>query len=108
MTTFAITYTYDERTAARDELRPAHRAHLRGLHDDGVLLASGPLAPGALVVEQGRTEALHAAAGALLLVRADSAEEAVRLLDDDPFWTGGLISTRTARPWDPVIGPWAG
>ncbi|MBC7550825.1 MAG: hypothetical protein H7269_08010, partial [Cellulomonas sp.] len=44
MTTFAVQYTYDDRDARRDEVRPAHRAFLADLFDAGSLLASGPLA----------------------------------------------------------------
>lgn len=91
---FAVTYEYDERAGARDAVRPDHRAFLRRLNDEGVLLASGPLsgAPGP---------------GALLLLRADDEAAALRTLDEDPFGVAGLVADRTVRGWDPVIGPWA-
>jgi uncharacterized protein len=93
MTVFAVQYTYDDRTDRRDEVRPEHRSFLSGLERSGSLLASGPWADGP--------------PGALLLVSAQSAEAAERLLDDDPFRREGLISGRTVREWTPVFGPWS-
>ena len=93
MPTYAVTYEYDDRAALRDELRPAHRFFLRALLEDGVLLASGPL---------GTT-----GPGALIVLSADSADAALAVLDADPFRTAGLIASRQAREWDPVLGPWA-
>jgi uncharacterized protein len=92
MTVFAVQYTYDDRTARRDEVRPEHRAYLGRLHDEGTLLASGPWSDGD--------------PGALLLVRAGSAGEVERLLDADPFAREGLVRARTLREWTPVFGPW--
>lgn len=94
MTTFAVQYTYDDRDARRDEVRPAHRAFLAGLFDAGSLLASGPLADDGGV------------SGALLIIVADSDERAADLLDDDPFVRDGLIAARVIRAWTPVYGPW--
>ncbi len=92
MAIFAVSYEYDSRTSAQDVLRPEHRAFLRSLLDDGRLLASGPWTDGA--------------AGALLLVRAADGPAALAMLDADPFWGAGFIAHRTARGWNPVIGPW--
>ncbi len=96
MPAFAVLYEYDDRHAERDRTRPEHRTFLHGLHDRGVLLASGPWAG-----------ADAEPPGALLLLRAGSADDAVAALDDDPFVRAGLVVRRTAREWDPVIGPWA-
>lgn len=99
MSVFAVHYTYDHRTAERDQVRPAHRAFLAGLHDDGTLLASGPYG--------GPTTGLEAEPdGALLLVRADDAAACERVLDADPFALSGLVAQRAVRPWTPVFGPW--
>lgn len=95
MTIFAVEYTYDvQRTADLDELRPAHREFLGGLHDEDVLLSSGPWLD-------------NAAPGALLLVRADDSTAAGRILDDDPFQRAKLITHRRIRAWQPVFGPFA-
>lgn len=92
MSTFAVEYTYDAaRSADADRIRPEHRAFLRDLLDQGRLLASGPW-----VDEQ---------PGALLLVVADDVLAVTELLDADPFHHAGLITSRTIRRWNPVIGP---
>ncbi len=86
----AVFYTYD--SARADDLaavRPKHRDFLRSLREEGKLLASGPLSPG----------------GALIVVRARAEEEALVLLDGDPMRTAGLVTKRSARMWEPVIGP---
>ncbi len=93
MTVFAVEYTYDAaRTDDVATLRPEHREFLRGLLEQGALLASGPWLD-------------NAAPGALLLVVAPDMDAAQRLLDDDPFHRAHLVSKRTLRPWNPVIGP---
>lgn len=93
MTTFAVTYVYDDRACDRDIHRPAHRGFLGGLYAAGVLLASGPVSVGDMQ-------------GALLVVRADSVEAAEALLDADPFHTEGLVSSRAVAEWTVVFGPW--
>lgn len=91
---FAVTYTYDPNAAeTADRIRPEHRAFLAALAQTGDLVASGPWCDGA--------------AGALLLLRAASGEAAAELLDADPFRAAGVISERTIRRWDPVIGVFA-
>ena len=87
---FAVTYTYVQDPALLDEHRPDHRAFLRGLHEAGSLLLSGPLG--------------GEPAGGLLILRGESAEEVLALLDQDPFRTVGAIAARAVRPWDVVIG----
>jgi len=94
MTTFAVQYTYDDRAARLDEVRPEHRAFLAGLYAAGSLLASGPLA------DDG------GAPGALLIVAAASDLQAAELLDADPFARDGLIAARVIRAWVQVYGPW--
>lgn len=93
---FAVTYAYSDDVALRDRVRPDHRTFLRGLLDAGVLAASGPLEAGG-----------GSPAGALLVVRADDQAGALTALDDDPFQRSGVVTTRSARAWTPVSGPWA-
>jgi uncharacterized protein len=87
MAIFAVTYVYTSDTDTRDQLRPEHRAFLSA--QDGLLL-SGPTDDD----------------GALLVWEAKSAAEIEEILDDDPFWTAGLISERAVVGWTPVLGPW--
>ncbi|MCI6573655.1 MAG: YciI family protein [Actinomycetaceae bacterium] len=91
-TIFAIRYVYDpERSDDLARLRPEHRTFLRTLYDDGELLASGPL---------GENEAL-------IIMEADSADAALGLLNPDPLHRAGIVASRSAHRWQPVIGPWA-
>lgn len=86
-----VSYVYDP--AAEEAIsaaRPAHREFLAGLHARGDLIASGPWVGGP--------------AGAYLLMKADSGEHALEILEADPFHTAGLILERTVQEWNPVIG----
>ena len=95
MAIYAVTYTYAANsTEARDQHRPAHREDVGKLSEEGVNLVSGPFGPGD-------------APGALLLLRADSAEAALAYTEPDPFRTEGLVSDVSVREWIPVVGPLA-
>ncbi|MCP2266795.1 YciI family protein [Promicromonospora thailandica] len=89
MSIYAVSYTYTDDVATRDEVRPSHRDFLRALNADGVVRASGPVDGGV---------------GALVIVEAGSAPEALQILDADPFATRGVIAERSVRAWDIVIG----
>ncbi|WP_454294870.1 YciI family protein [Salana multivorans] len=90
--TFAVEYDYTGSPEAMSEVRPEHRAFLRGLLESGQLLASGPLPD---------------VPGALLLVRGEDEAAALALLAPDPFQVAGFVAEVRVRRWDPVIGPWA-
>ncbi|PID98055.1 MAG: hypothetical protein CSA82_01395 [Actinobacteria bacterium] len=93
MSVFIVEYVYPSHSAEQlADIRPAHRDFLSALHDKGINLASGPWAEGA--------------PGALLIIRANSAEKALEFLNDDPFYSAGLIAKRNIREWTPVIGSW--
>lgn len=94
MATFAVRYTYDQRTDLQDELRPEHRAYLRGLAEHGLLHGSGPFSDGA--------------PGALLVFEATDRDALDTLLAGDPFARAGVIAEVEVRAWTLVIGPWAG
>mgnify|MGYP001789585216 CR=1 FL=1 len=87
---YAVEYRYvtdkDEEMAA---VRPSHRAFNGRLADEGRPLAAGP------------SVGTH---DALIVVRAEDADGALALPDDDPFHVAGLIAERTPREWNPVIG----
>lgn len=105
MAIYAIEYEYDPRADVVEAHRPAHRAFLRDLFEQGVVLASGPTRGGVLREDAAGTTEATAPDGALLLVRADSPADALGLLDDDPFRLTGLLVARSAREWYPVVGP---
>ncbi|WP_369373354.1 YciI family protein [Promicromonospora sp. Populi] len=89
MSTYAVSYTYTDDVAKRDEVRPSHREFLLALNADGVVRASGPVDGGI---------------AALIIVEAQSAEAALTILDADPFAVEGVIAERGVRQWDVVIG----
>jgi uncharacterized protein len=91
MALHAVIYRYADDAAALDEHRPRHRDHLRKLNEAGHLLVSGPLAEGG-------------GPGALLIFRAESAEQVAQWLDSDPFKVLGLIVEREIRAWNPAFG----
>ncbi|NAZ88007.1 YciI family protein [Kineococcus indalonis] len=83
---FVATYAYTPDTAARDEVRPAHREWLGGLGERLVL--SGP------------TDA----EGAFLVFDAPDAAAVESLLDEDPFHGRGIVAERRVVGWTPVKG----
>lgn len=93
MRLYVIEYEYDPTlTSLIHDGRPAHRTFLRALHEKGTLIASGFL----------RDDAMNE--GALIVLRAASARDALALLEDDPFNTAGFILSRRVREWEPTIG----
>lgn len=74
-----------ERLAAR----PAHRARLARLREEGSLLAAGPWADGS---------------GALLVLTVERPElDAV--LEADPYYRTPGVEVTAIREWTPVVGP---
>lgn len=68
-----------------------HRAYLRTLHDQGILLASGPFDP-------------RSGGGLLLRIDDDGAQDALdRIRDGDPFSQKG-IAQYELLVWAPTIG----
>lgn len=90
MALFAVIYRYSEDTASLDQHRPEHREYIRSKVGKGVI-ASGPMTtsegPGALILCSGNDEAD---------VRA--------LMDKDPFFELGLVTSREIAPWNLVMG----
>ncbi|AYF74847.1 hypothetical protein D7D52_14305 [Nocardia yunnanensis] len=90
MAVFAVHYVYSDATVpGRDEHRPAHRAWLNALVDEGVVLTSGPYPDGS---------------GALILVRADSLDAVSELFENDPFQREGLLTDKRIVEWVPTMG----
>lgn len=89
MTFFAVQYSYVDDAEALNALRPTHREYLSSLPQ---LVAGGAYAD---------------SPGALLVMRGESEDEILAVLDGDPFWTGKLITQRSIKPWRPVLGVFA-
>jgi hypothetical protein len=66
-----------------------HAAFITALHDQGCVLLVGPL-----------EDAPHA----LLIVRADSADEVAHRLADDPWSASGHLKTTLLAPWTLRLG----
>lgn len=67
----------------------AHAAFMDALHEEGFAVLVGPL------------EGAHKA---LLILRAESAEEIERRLADDPWTRNGLLRTTEIAPWTLRLG----
>ena len=94
MTVFAVHYRYVNQPDVVTANRPAHRDFLRGLLEQGTVLAAGAYPDGP--------------AGALLILRGDSEEQIAGLLAADPFQQLGLVQGCQIRAWGQAMGPWAG
>ncbi len=81
-----IEYLQDKEKIAA--VRPTHRQYLASLKAKGQLAASGPFTDDS---------------GALIVYEAESAAEAERLLQGDPFHANGIFLKWVLRPWNPVI-----
>ncbi len=90
MAIFAVQYTYLDDADLVQEHRPEHREFLTKQHEEGRVLLSGPK--------------VSEPAGALIIVRADSAAEVAELMDADPFNAYGIITERSITEWNVVIG----
>lgn len=94
MTIFAVTYSYGGPVEVLNEHRPAHRAYLGELAQQGKVMGSGPFTD-------------DGAAGALLVFSAESAQEVHDILADDPLVVHGAVTEHSVREWSINIGPWA-
>lgn len=90
MAIFAVQYTYIDDAELVQKHCPEHREFLTKKHEEGHVLLSGPK-----VAEP---------AGALVIVRGDSADEVGKLMDGDPFNNYGIITDRSITEWNVVIG----
>ena len=90
MAIFDVEYTYIDNAELIQKHRPEHRAFLSEQREAGTVLLSGPKT----------TEP----ASALIIVRANTTEEAGRILDADPFNDHGIITPRAIAEWNVVIG----
>lgn len=92
MTYFACHYSYPDGDERIVELRPEHREFLSGLKDEGTLVASGPYVDGR--------------GSALIIIRlpeGSGTDDALAVMDEDPFHREGVLAGRDIRPWNPVL-----
>lgn len=91
MTVFAVTYAYIDDADVVTQHRPAHREYLGSLIGTAGLIASGPTKGGT-------------GASALLIFEATAASDIEALLDQDPFWTEGVVVRREILEWTVALG----
>lgn len=95
MTTFAVIYKYEADSEKITEIRPKHREFLGQLKQEGKLVGSGPFTDGD--------------GGALIVIRLPepaALDDAIALMDTDPFFVGGALEGRAFHTWDPVLNIW--
>ena len=88
MSHWVLEYRYVD-PDARARVRPDHLAYMAGLHDRGRVVMGGPVGDGS---------------GALVVLRADSAEEVRAIIADDPYTAAGVAADHVVRPWTAAIG----
>ncbi len=94
MSIFAVTYSYGGPVEVLNEHRPAHRAYLGELAQQGKVMGSGPFTD-------------DGAAGALLVFSAESADEVKAILAEDPLIVQGAVTEHSIREWSINTGAWS-
>ncbi|MEM6680701.1 MAG: YciI family protein [Pseudomonadota bacterium] len=84
----------DEAAKIRDQLMPNHLAHIEKTVDS--LWLAGPLFDADKVV------------GSLLIFKADSAEQALEMAKQDPYYEAGIWASMEARRFVGAAGDWVG
>lgn len=91
MKTFAVFTHFVEGAAdKRAPHREAHLAHLRELHERGMLLLGGAL--------------MNPMDAGLLIFRAESKEDIEKVLADDSYAKNGIWQRIEIRDWNVVVG----
>jgi uncharacterized protein YciI len=85
---FAAIIEYSQDKEKIQAVRPEHRQYLASLKAKGQLAVAGPFTDDS---------------GALIVYEAESAAEAERLLQADPFHANGIFLKWALRPWNPVM-----
>ena len=83
--------TAEDYLAKREPYREAHLARIAGLRQQGLVVGGGP-AP------DGRS--------ADLFYRVQQAEDITRLIEEDPYWTGGVWTAYNPRSFSQFLEPW--
>lgn len=89
MARFVLELEFGVDDEKRLEVRPAHREYLRGLHDQGVLIAAGPFADDT---------------GALLVYEVPDETALRAILDGDPYYQHKVMREVSVREWSVVFG----
>ena len=85
-----VAYDRPNSVAQRLELRPAHLEHLKSLGD--TLVLAGPF-----------LDAAGAMIGSIMVVEAETLEQARDIFAGDPFMAHNLFDSVTIKPWKLTI-----
>lgn len=85
---FAAVIEYLKDPAKVAEIRPSHREYLGGLLKEGKLVAAGPFIDDS---------------GALIIYEASNRNDAIQLIQNDPFYHAGIFLNYQLRPWNAVL-----
>jgi uncharacterized protein len=85
---WAVFHEYLQDPALVQATRPAHRAYLTKLLEEGKLVCAGPFTDDS---------------GALIVYEAESVAETEQLIQGDPFHSAGVFLRWTIKPWKTVF-----
>jgi uncharacterized protein YciI len=80
-----VSYIGDAKKVA--SVRPAHRAFMSNLGEQGRLVAGGPLTDGS---------------GAIFIYEADNLDAAEAIFAKDPYTLAGVVASHTMQAWEIV------
>jgi uncharacterized protein len=90
MKTFVLELKFDKNNERRLEIRPAHRAFLARLYEEGTLVMAGPLADDS---------------GAIQVLQAESLDHLETVLAADPNSIEGVVTRVSVREWVTIFPP---
>ncbi len=84
---FATVFRYDNKEKI-SEIRPDHREYLGNLHAQGKLHTAGPFTDDS---------------GSLIVYDVETEQEAIDLIEADPFHEAGIFASYAIKPWKQVF-----
>jgi uncharacterized protein YciI len=87
MSFYVLEYRYADMDA-RARVRPDHLSYLQSLVAEGTVILAGPVGDGS---------------GAMMVLHADSEEDARRIIKGDPYTAAGVGVDHVLRPWNVVV-----
>lgn len=98
---FAVHYTYPEDMTSVLQVRPQHR---QWIGEQDWILVAGMYQGGLDEVSEGEPSEQEPSNAALIVAQADSVEQLVSRMDQDPYWQNGFVLRRVVREWNPPLG----
>jgi uncharacterized protein YciI len=91
MAWYTVDTTYVEDRDKLMQVRPHHRDYLRGLADQGIVIAGGPWGDDS---------------GGFAVYQVDDRAQLDQLLAEDPYTTEGVSAGRVINEWKITLGAW--